>query len=178
MEPFFKFATKRNILNLFLILIIIVSLVAIYEKMSNSSSHLPSLFSTQPTPTSTPILTPTPTPTPRPIPHGKKTFTVGGGKKNAPHFSKGEINPCDPQEGEVQTITIKITSQSPVIKAISGVITDHQTQDIPMKLVKGSTTNGIWRASWKVKDSYNYNYRIKIRATSKQGTQKIEITLR
>ena len=170
--------TKRSLLNFFLILIIIISSVVIYKKISNSSSHPSSLFPTQPTPTSIPILTPTSTPTPRPIPHGKKTFTVGGGKKDAPHFSKGEINPCDPQKGKVQTITIKITSHSPVIKAVSSIITDHQTQDIPMKLVKGNTTDGSWKASWKVKDSYNYRYRIKIRATSGQGTQKIEITLR
>ncbi|MFA6081343.1 MAG: hypothetical protein WC741_02960 [Patescibacteria group bacterium] len=119
-------------------------------------------------------ITPTNTPTPKPIPHGKVEFGVSVGKgTKGPIMSQGSIDPYDPEHGAVQTLTIEVSE--PVEKVVAILATDNKvSQEYKLKKVKGTT----WKGSWRVNDSYLYNYILTIKATGPTGTSKIDYTLR
>lgn len=119
-----------------------------------------------------------PTKTPKRIPSGKTGFSVSGGKKDAPQFNRGELDPYDPQQGEKQTVTINLVSQSPISSAQATFETDNKKEVLDLNLVEGSDTEGAWSSSWVVDDSYDTIYRLTLTATNAQETQEATITLR
>lgn len=119
-----------------------------------------------------------PTPTPRPIPHGKQVFTVGQSDKTVPQFKEGAIDPYDPAKGGTQTVTINVKNSQPVSKVIAILKTDHAvSQPYFFRLIKGTNTDGQWQGSWRIKDSYFYNYTLVLNAVSNK-TASVEIALR
>jgi hypothetical protein len=132
-----------------------------------------------PTPTPTPKPTPTPTPTPRPIPHGKMAFTSSQSDRTAPQLSTGSIDPYDPASGTTQTVTITVKHTQPVTKVTAVLKTDHKTSaPISFTLVSGTNTDGQWKGSWQVTDTYLYTYKLTLEATSGTKTGTVVITLR
>ena len=126
-----------------------------------------------------PTVTPTPTPTPRPIPHGKKGFTVGQSDKTVPQFSRGFIDPYDPEKEASQTVTIAVKYSQPVTKVTAVLKTDHAiSTPVLFTLTSGTNTNGEWSASWRIGDTYLYTYRLVLNATSGTKTGSVEVTLR
>ena len=142
---------------------------------STSLTPAPSLTLTSsptPGPTSTPV------PSPRPIPSGKKTFSVSSAKKTGPQFQGGAIDPYDPKVNSTQTITVAITSSKPVTTGTLTMKTDTKTRDVPMSIVSGTATNGVWAGTWTVDDTYLYTYTVTIIATDNTETNTVELTLR
>lgn len=121
---------------------------------------------------------PTPTHSPRPIPSGKKTFSVSSGKKTGPLFGEGAIDPYDPKIKATQTISVAITGTKPVTTATLTMQTDTKTKKVPMKIISGTNTNGVWEGSWTVDDSYLFTYVATITASDNTETNKIDLTLR
>ncbi len=126
----------------------------------------------------TTMLTPTPKPSPRPIPSGKKTFSVSSGKKTGPQFQGGAIDPYDPTMKGTQTISVTIVSTKPVTTATLTMQTDTKTKKVPMEIVSGTSTNGVWEGTWTVDDSYLYTYVATITVTDGTESNKIDLTLR
>jgi hypothetical protein len=130
-------------------------------------------------PHSTPAPTARPTPTPRPIPHGPQEFSSGQSDKTVPQITNGTIIPYDPAQGTSQSVIISVKHSQPVTGVTAVLQTDHQTSGpIPFTLVSGTATNGQWRGSWQITDTYLYTYKITIEATSATKTGKVGITLR
>lgn len=119
-----------------------------------------------------------PTPEPIRIPSGRVGFTVSGGKPDAPQFGRGYVDPYDPEEGQTQSFEISVSSQSPVTSVKAVIETDNQEQTIKMTLIEGANTQGVWKGSWTVNDSYLYTYNLALEADNEQGTQQTTITLR
>ncbi len=141
----------------------------------NTPSTIPSFKESD---TAQKIIRMSPTPAPKPIPSGKTNFNVSGGKKAAPQFKEGTIDPYDPAQGQKQKITINLESQTPVTKVVSVISTDNQQQNIQMTLVSGDETTGTWEGSWVVDDSYEQNYQLKLTASNAEDAQEATIMLR
>jgi len=142
-----------------------------------ASKKLPGLVSNKPSPTPTPTLSLS-QPTARPIPNGKRRFVINGGKRYAPQFKKGFIDPLTPKKGEKQTVGIEIENPVPVSSVILTMLTDHKKTDIPMKLTAGTEKKGTWQGSWQVDDNYLQNYQLKLIAEASNGKQETTITIR
>ena len=57
--------------------------------------------------------------------------------------------------------------------------TDHVvSRPYPFKLISGTNTDGQWQGSWKMDDTYLYNYLLTLTAESANKSATIEITLR
>lgn len=155
--------------------------IMIHIKNSLQSKKLQKLTPTPtltPSPTNVPTPTYTPTPTPRLIPHGKKGFSVSSGKKTGPQMSRGYIDPYDPNIGEGQKIGIRIKHNQPVSSVSLTMKTDHGVKVIPMHLISGTDTDGIWEGEWTTSDTYLYNYHAVLEAVSSNGSAIVDITLR
>lgn len=126
-----------------------------------------------------PTATPAPTPTPRAIPHGKKGFTVSQSDKTVPQFSRGHIDPYDPDKGATQSVTIAVKHSQPVTKVTAILKTDNNISNpVPFTLASGTNTNGEWSASWQVTDTYLYTYALVLEASSASGSGSVVVTLR
>ena len=122
---------------------------------------------------------PTPTSTPRPIPTGPKSFTVSQGDKTVPQFSTGIVDPYDPAKGATQTVTINVKFGKPITRVTAILETDKKTSPpVEFKLISGTNTSGQWQGSWKINDTYLYNYVLTLQAESGKSVGSVIITLR
>lgn len=119
------------------------------------------------------------TPTPRSIPHGPKRFSVGQSDKKVPQFSNGTIDPYDPEMGGTQSITISLQHSQPISTVTLKLKTDHKISEAyPLTLSEGTPTNGVWKGTWQINDTYLYTYGIVLQAVSNTTTASVEITMR
>lgn len=179
---------KTKLINLLLIFIIFASLITSFILISKKfpqlipKSFLENKFSLKKLSFKKALPSPNPSPlpksSPRPIPHGRKSFSISGGKKTAPQFIKGEIDPCDPEKGAIQRFRIELKSQTPILAVKATVITDQRQTEVPLEQTSGDASSGVWEGQWQVNDSYNLTYRIKLEAADQRGTQRVTITLK
>lgn len=102
---------------------------------------------------------PSPLPTPKPLPTGSQTYNISHGESVVgPKPTKATINPLDPKIGDTQTLTIQVSHDKPVTKASITLLTDNAKQELPLQLISGTTSEGVWQASWTMEDSYDYSY--------------------
>jgi hypothetical protein len=132
----------------------------------NNTSILSSTSSPFPTPTITGII------------HGIHTYTLDTNASDDPKFITLTLDPVDPDVQMSQTFTVGIQSTYSLVEASLGVETDMHTIQIPLKLISGTTTDGIWQASWNVRETYAYHYRITVTAHSDFTLNTKTISLR
>lgn len=133
----------------------------------------------QPSPKPSPTPSPSPLPSPKPIPHGKIGFTVSQSDKTKPQLNQGSLNPYDPTQGSLQTVTISAKDEQPITQVTAVLKTDNTvSQPVSFKLIDGSATDGTWQGSWTVADTYLYTYNLVLTAVSSRGQTSVEITLR
>lgn len=125
----------------------------------------------------TPMTTPTPTPTK--LFHGKDTYIVSrGAQAKGPNISEISLDPLDPAVGAQQTISVKVTHNSPVSDVSVKLRTDTKTTTLKLALSEGSNLGGTWNTTWTVPESYLYNYIATVVATSAKDETSIPITIR
>jgi len=106
---------------------------------------------------------PTPKPTIKPLPTGKQVYAYSHGDDVVgPKPTEVTIDPIDPILGGTQLLSVKIGNVIPVSKANIVVKTDNQETEYPLVLTEKGDDFGIWTASWKMNDSYDYIYKIDI----------------
>ena len=122
---------------------------------------------------------PIPTPTPTPIPFknkGKMDFSVStSGSMPGPKIIACSIDPLDFSTTKMQTFQMTLTSTTPVATASVGWRTDNEEHEVPLTLISGTATKGVWEGKKQVTDTAWYRYEMVMKATD--GTNKRETTL-
>ena len=125
------------------------------------------------------VIEPTPTPTPTKLFHGKDTYIVSrGSQAKGPNVSEITFDPLDPAVGAQQTISVKVTHNSPISDVSVKLRTDTKTTTLKLTLSEGSELGGTWKTTWAVPESYMYNYIATIIASSGKEETSIPITIR
>jgi hypothetical protein len=173
-----KIMVKKNKIELVIFLVVLIILILIvsiylFTKKKAESNNFNSIESDK---RSGGILTPSP----YPIPHGKIEFNTSQSDRTVPQLRKGSIDPYDPTKGAIQTITITVMHTQPVTKVTAVLKTDHSVSSpVPFTLVSGTNTNGEWKGSWRITDTYLYTYKLVLQAESAGSKPAIvKITLR
>lgn len=123
----------------------------------------------------TPYLT-----TPPPIGHGTQVYKISGAVEGLPRITEVTLIPEDPEMNSSQTISVKTNYTSP-IQGVEVVLhtDDYKDTTYPLTLSSGSPTDGEWKGTWKVNNSYNYIYRVTVKVKNEQNlVQMATITLR
>lgn len=115
-----------------------------------------------------PVPTATPLPV-RPLPSGKQTYMYSSTGVTGPVPSEVIVDPLTPPVGATQTILVKIKHASPVTNAGVLLHTDNKVSKFPLELIEGTTTEGTWKGSWMMPDSYDHVYYLQFDITSKLG---------
>lgn len=154
-----------------ILLFIFINILA-YQYGSQLITKKPSL--TQVTPT------PTPTPTPIPFKHkGKMNFSVStNGSVPGPKITQCNIDPLDFTTNKTQVFQVRISSESPVQTASVIWKSDTKEEEIPLVLVSGTETKGVWEVKKTVTDTAWYRYELVMKAYDGTHTREITLTLR
>lgn len=114
-----------------------------------------------------------------PLAHGRQTYRISGGTAGLPTISEVILDPEDPEMGSTQTISVKANYGS-AIKEVSVVLhTDDKDTTQVLQLSSGTATNGEWKGSWKVVNSYEHKYSVTAKAKNEQNlVQMVTVTLR
>jgi hypothetical protein len=141
-------------------MLILVAMFAVIASVFYFYRQYKSRFS--PTPTATPLPV-------RPLPSGKQTYMYSSTGVTGPVPSEVTIDNLTPPVGTNQTILVKIKHASPVTKA--GVIlhTDNKVTKFTLELIEGTATEGTWKGSWIMPDSYDHIYYLQFDITSSLG---------
>ncbi len=126
--------------------------------------------------TSTPILFPSPSPIP--LPHSMKSFTVGGGNRPGPKFTRGYLDPYGPFVGDTQKISVTAYFDTSINSINAVVTTDNKSATVPLSRTQGSDIFGTWEGTWQVSDTTDSKYKINFEAASGTQTSQLEINLR
>lgn len=113
------------------------------------------------------------------IPKGAHTYlTSYGPGVTGPKRQTTTFDPLDPAVGQNQTVTVVLKNDSPVTDATATFFSDTTSQIAKFKLISGTTSEGTWQLTWKIKDSYNCQYLIKFNFVSSTGTYNGEMRIR
>ncbi|MFC1653589.1 hypothetical protein ACFL1M_01965 [Patescibacteria group bacterium] len=116
-----------------------------------------------------------PTPTPKPLPNGAQTYNYSHGNQVVgPKPTKVIIDPIDPNQGQKQTLTLKIPHDKPITNATATLNTDNNQKESKFENNGGD----LWIAEWIVDDSYEYTYKIKFEIQDSQETFSGDLTFR
>lgn len=122
---------------------------------------------------------PSPSPSPMFLAPGIQTFYGSHSDDIAgPKAVKIVIDPIDPQPDQETTITVDITNDSDVTKAIAILVTDNDSQSLNLKLISGTKTDGTWQVKTKINDTYLYSYRLNFDLQSSSGNYQGGLTFR
>lgn len=109
--------------------------------------------------------------TPYTLPSGSQTYRFSHGEGVVgPKIQIATIDPLDPQNGDTQTITLEIESESPVQSAVIIVSTDNREKTLNLGLISGDSQKGKYQGSWQVDDTYENKYSFRYILTSETGT--------
>lgn len=163
-----------------LVLIANFSVVFVYL-LINTQSYKLSLPTGKPASTSVFVSTPTPTssPTPTPIPlvQGPQTFSIG--MKGIPEMYEVWFNTIDPKKG-TQEVKLKVRDKLGKISSVAAIVkTDKLSKTYKLSLSEGTSSDGVWTASWTLNDTYNKNFMITFSANDDKGNKSsVDLTIR
>jgi hypothetical protein len=133
-------------------------------------------------PTNKPVPTPKVVPTKRPIyalPTGAQIYTFSHGKAVVgPKIQTATIDQLTPKVGEDQTVTISIKHDAPITGVAATLYTDTKDMTQTFTKVSGSETEGTWKTTWKLPESYDYRYLIQFHLKSPKGNFEGGLTFR
>ncbi len=114
-----------------------------------------------------------PTPTPVPLPRGEREFGVSGG--NNPYITNLKFSEYYPKIGEKQTITVSVQDEKGgnVLGVEIKLQTDNKTKTYPLTLTEGTQRKGNWSTTITAEDTYNYVYKLDIKAKNDRGQEAI-----
>jgi hypothetical protein len=118
-------------------------------------------------------------PTPIPLANGKQVYTISGSLPGAPRISEVTFDPIDPDKGGNFNLAVKTLDGTGVTSVEVTLNTDNKSTDSKLNLTDGTNNDGVWTGSLKMDDSYDYIYRLRIKAKNTGGViQANTITVR
>ncbi|MBU1327083.1 hypothetical protein KKB64_04230 [Patescibacteria group bacterium] len=143
-------------LSIFLIIYIALN---IWVYFSGTIGSWGRLDKAPPAPTAPPTPTHRPPITPKPLPSGRQEYTLSHSSTvKGPKPLKVIVDPLTPDSNQTQTFTVTIKNDSPVTSAKVNVITDNKKVTYALTLISGTAQDGTWQGSWKLQDTYIYDY--------------------
>ena len=118
-----------------------------------------------------------PTVTPRPLATGRQIYLVQT-KGIGPTITDLILDPIDPAPNQLQFVSIKIISSSPVKYVNYHLKTDNKTTQYTLNLSEGTDRNGVWIGTFIVDDTYLSTYMATIEAENNAGLTKVEPVFR
>ncbi len=113
----------------------------------------------------------------RPLATGRQTYLVQT-KGIGPTITDLILDPIDPAPNQLQFISIKIISSSPVKYVNYHLQTDNKTTQYTLNLSAGTNKNGVWTGTFMINDTYLYTYMAIIEAENDAGVTKVEPVFR
>jgi hypothetical protein len=133
--------------------------------ITNSPTPSPTMTITAP-----PVIT-APSSVPYVLPTGSQTYQYSHGSDvKGPKISSVTIDPLDPPKDTAQTITLVITSTSPMTKNSLTINTDNESKTLDLKQVSGDNLAGTYAVTWTPSDTYAQKYSIKYHLVSTTDT--------
>ena len=118
-----------------------------------------------------------PSVTPRSLATGRQTYLVQT-KGIGPTITDLTLDPIDPAPNQLQFVSIKIISSSPVKYVNYHLKTDNKTSQYTLNLSEGTDRNGVWIGTFLVDDTYLSTYMATIEAENNAGLTKVEPVFR
>lgn len=111
-------------------------------------------------------------PSPIPLAPGRQVYSISGGKTGAPRMTQATIDPLDVEEGQLQTFEVKaFDEESEITKITATVVTDNSQETYSLKLSDGTAQEGTWNGSWRIADTFLYNYQLVLTVTNQNGNE-------
>ena len=119
----------------------------------------------------------TPSVTPRSLATGRQTYLVQT-KGIGPTITDLILDPIDPAPDQLQLVSMKIISGSPVKYVNYHLKTDNKTTQYSLNLSEGTNKNGVWTGIFIIDDTYLSTYMATIEAENNAGITKVEPVFR
>lgn len=170
---------KSRVSPLIIILVLVISgslyyyLKTSYPTLFQSFSPNITILQESPTPseTTTNSAINTPTPIPYTLPSGEQKYSFNhGANVKGPKPTSITIDPLDPKIGDTQTLTLELSSDSPIISTMLSIITDNNQKNLTLQKISGDELNGTYKTSWQVDDPYENKYAFNYLFKSNTGT--------
>lgn len=113
----------------------------------------------------------------RPIAQGRQTY-FGSGGGPGPKITQVVIDPFDPKRGENQEIIISIAPAKPAKAVRITMKTDTRETTYELQKIASTSTDALWRGSWKIEDLHDTRYNALIYVEGTDSTSSAELTLR
>lgn len=84
---------------------------------------------------------------------GPIDYKVSFGSADGPTISKIVFAPYDVKPGDTQNLYAIAADSGGVSSLTASIQTDKGVETVPLKLVQGSATSGVWQGSWTVRDT-------------------------
>lgn len=114
-----------------------------------------------------------------PLPSGPQIYRFTHGKSvTGPKIQTAQVSHLTPQANEEQIVTLTIKHDSPIKSVTANLVTDNKSKTYTFKKISGTDTDGAWEASWKINDTYDYQYYLDFTLTSDTGDFHGPLTFR
>ena len=119
----------------------------------------------------------TPTPTPVPLVQGPQVYSIG--MTGTPEMYRVWFNTIDPKTN-TQIVKLNVRDSSGLVNAVKATVkTEKLSKNYNLSLLQGTGKDGVWTASWKLNDAYNYRFMIIFSAVDNKGTKSsVDFTIR
>jgi hypothetical protein len=107
-----------------------------------------------------------------PIAAGRQVYNISGGKTGAPRMIQAIVDPLDIEGNELQSFMVNaFDEESEIVGITAAVITDNGQNEYPLSLTDGTRSQGTWSGSWRITDTFLYNYQIMLTAVNQNGVE-------
>ncbi len=131
--------------------------------------------------TTAPASSPEPTRSPYPVlPDAGTagTFKISQGTHTGPTFTDLMIDPLDAKVGDQMTISIQLTSPTPVISVTAKLLTDGGIVDLTFQKISRDGETEKWRSTFDLTQSVLYNYKLTLYAQHGETTSQVSMAIR
>jgi len=112
-------------------------------------------------------------PPPIPLAPGEQVYNISGGKKDAPQMTLAVVDPLDVKSRQTQTLTLKARDPKGITEIKATVVTDNERVENKLERIEGDENDGVWKGSWRIKDSFDYNYQIILTAKNSENLESV-----
>lgn len=146
------------------VLVITIILLLVYFLVPGLKEKISKRFA--PESNAIPVITPSPIP----ILGGTQAYTLTGGTTGLPQITNVTLDPQDPQVGQTQTVSVSANNGTPIKEVVIVLrLDDEHDFEYKLDLAEGTNTHGTWKKSYSFPYSYNFTYRVNVKARNENN---------